>query len=90
MQISDDELLGLYPDRFRTMTAACRGRYSNFKENDVFGEHLRTMKANPTITRERYLDPSRPQSSSTYLYNIDAVFQYLDEFYEVRTDQRAS
>ena len=85
VRISDEELLEMFPDTFDSMRNACRNRYQNFKQNAIFNQHLRAMKANPRIVSKRSLDPQSATSQSKFFYNIDAVFQYLDEFY-VRQD----
>ena len=84
--ISDDELLELYPDTFDDMVEACGNRYQDFKRNADFNHHLRTMKADPEIAKQRHLNPSRPSSASQWFYNVAKVFDHLDEVYSVRGD----
>ncbi len=86
VRISDDELLELYPATYDSMVEACGNRYQDFKRNANFRLHLRTMKADPEIARQRHLNPSRPSSVSQFFYNVAKVFDYLDEVYFLHDD----
>ena len=86
VRISDDELLELYPDTYDSMVQACRNRYQDFKQDADFRHHMRTMKADPEIAKERHLNPIRPSSTSQFFYNVAKVFEYLDEVYSISND----
>ena len=81
VSVSDDEALGYYSAAYADVIVACKERYTDFVKNSQFDKLMKFVKADAECAYERKLNPNRPRSATTFLYNLDAAFGKLDGFY---------
>ena len=73
VSISDDELLKQYPLQYADVSAKCRKRIPDFKQNRKFNDKMKTLKSNPKYAFVRHLNPKNTGSSKVTLYSEAAV-----------------
>ena len=85
VQLSDEEFRDRYPAPYKkSLIPALNNRYVDFKRGPGFNDHMREVNDDPRCAYTRLLNPSNPKSSSQRFYNLQAVFEVLDEHYTLR------
>ena len=82
-RLTDDEALARYPASYSDLTTRCALRYRNFKQNQHFNDLMRKIKEDANCAHQRKLDPRNDASSTKVYYNLEFVFEKLDEEYEM-------
>jgi hypothetical protein len=80
LRLSEDQFKARYPLTYATLTQGCRGRYSDFVENQSYHKLRKSLKGNPKYCLTRHLDPDNPRSPKQERYSR-AIFTELDKQY---------
>lgn len=81
--LSDDAMRIRFPLTYKEIAIKCKERYSNFKQNKDFNDHMKVVKHNPHLAHERKLDEKNPKSAKTTFYSTN-IWQELDKYYKKR------
>lgn len=81
--LSEEDIRKRYPWTYEDLLKKTKVRYSNFKQNKKFYEHLQEVKSNPKLHYERKLDPNNPKSPTKPFYSTN-VWKVLDKYYSKR------
>lgn len=81
--LSDDAMRIRFPLTYKEVVTKCKERYSNFKQNNDFNDHMKVVKHNPHLAHERKLDEKNPKSAKTTFYSTN-IWQELDKNYQKR------
>ena len=80
VQLTEQQFKDRYPLTYAELTAECRARYSDFKENSTYHDIRKPLKADPKYCRIRRLDPDNPKSTGKAWYSR-SIFTVLDQHY---------
>lgn len=80
INLTDEEISQRFPLSYRQIQQQCSERYSDFKSNKDFNQHMTEVKRNSKIAHKRSLNPKNPKSPQTTIYN-GGVFAVLDRYY---------
>lgn len=79
---SEEETLRNYPNDYYEVIAIFKKRYKDFKQNNKFHDHMRSLKAEgEKYCKVRRLDPDNPNSINKTFYH-NRVIDKFDEWYE--------
>lgn len=79
---SEEDVLKKYPHDYHELLQILKTRYTNFKQNKVFHDQMRTLKAEgERYCKLRRLDPDNPKSISKTFYH-NRVIDKFDMWYE--------
>ena len=81
VSISDDEALKTFPTSYNELVEKCRGRYSDFKQNQQFHSAMKEINEDPKCTYERRLDFTTEKSTKKRFYNLEQTLGKLDKEY---------
>lgn len=87
VNLSEDHIAELYPLTYTEIADACRNRYVNFSQNQVFIDLMKNVKKDPIMSYGRRLNPKSKGEPDKYLYS-NKVFEYLDNKYKLRIHKR--
>ena len=80
--LSEEDALKNYPHDYYELLEILKTRYTNFKQNKVFHDQMRTLKAEgERYCKLRRLDPDNPKSISKTFYHNRVIDQF-DQWYE--------
>lgn len=79
--MEEKDILSHYSSSYADLVSACKRRYSDFKRNSAFYAIKATFDADPACCHERRLNPNRKGGIIKRFYNLDAVFNLMDEVY---------
>ncbi len=80
--LSEEDALKNYPHDYYELLEILKARYTNFKQNKVFHDQMRTLKAEgERYCKLRRLDPDNPKSISKTFYHNRVIDQF-DQWYE--------
>ncbi len=80
--LSEEDALKNYPHDYNEILEILKNRYSNFKQNKVFHDQMRTLKAEgERYCKVRRLDPDNPKSINKTFYHNRVIDQF-DQWYE--------
>lgn len=80
--LSEEDALKNYPHDYHELLEILKARYTNFKQNKVFHDQMRTLKAEgERYCKLRRLDPDNPKSISKTFYHNRVIDQF-DQWYE--------
>ncbi|MDT0576693.1 DUF3644 domain-containing protein [Croceicoccus sp. F390] len=66
--------------RYHHLIKILKERYSNFKQNKKFHTIMSSVKSDRKLCYERYLDPSKKQSSKKSFFNPNAIKIFDEEY----------
>ena len=80
VELTEENIKSKFPWSYKEMTARCRTRYSDFKQDTKYNGLVRDIKLNKKlcVTRPLYFD--NPKSQKTYYYSSN-VLQFFDKYY---------
>lgn len=80
--LSEEDALKNYPHDYHELLEILKARYTNFKQNKVFHDQMRTLKSEgERYCKLRRLDPDNPKSISKTFYHNRVIDQF-DQWYE--------
>lgn len=83
VQLTEEHLKDKYPFNYKTLTAMCSTRYSDFICNNKYHAVRNTLKADRRYCHVKKLDPDNPRSAKQEWYSL-AVFNVLDRHYTIK------
>ena len=79
--IAEDDIRKQFPWEYAELTRRLKERYSDFLQNANYHEIRRPLEDNDKFCRIRYLDPTKPKTSTNKkFYNPNIVFEF-DQHY---------
>ncbi|ATD29086.1 DUF3644 domain-containing protein [Vibrio cholerae] len=79
---SEEDALKNYPHDYNELLDILKARYTNFKQNKVFHDQMRILKAEgERYCKVRRLDPDNPKSINKTFYHNRVIDQF-DQWYE--------
>lgn len=79
---SEEDALRSYPHTYADLLEIFKKRYSNFKQNQVFNEKMRSIKSEgEAYCKVRRLEPENPKSLSKRFYH-SRIIEKFDTWYE--------
>lgn len=85
IMLSEEDALKNYPHDYYELLEILKFRYTNFKQNKVFHDQMRTLKAEgERYCKVRRLDPTNPNSINKTFYHNRVIDQF-DQWYEKAT-----
>lgn len=85
--LSEDHIAELFPLTYTEVAEACRKRYANFSQNQIFIDLMKNVKKDPVMSCGRRLNPKSKGEPDKYLYS-NSIFEYLDKYYKQRKYKR--
>ncbi|MFA0159456.1 DUF3644 domain-containing protein [Vibrio sp. 10N.261.46.A3] len=80
--LSEEDALKNYPHDYNELLDILKDRYTNFKQNRVFHDQMRTLKGEgERYCKVRRLDPDNPKSINKTFYHNRVIDQF-DQWYE--------
>ncbi|GAB3528549.1 DUF3644 domain-containing protein [Photobacterium alginatilyticum] len=80
--LSEEDSLKNYPHDYHELIDILKARYTNFKQNSIFHDQMRTLKAEgERYCKVRRLDPDNPKSINKTFYHNRVIDQF-DQWYE--------
>ena len=83
VQLSDTQIVELYPWTFDDLVSFCKEQYLDFKQNSSFYDVLKQLKLKPECAFNRRLDPNNTHTISQWRYNPTTTANFLGERYIV-------
>ena len=80
VSLSEENMSQRFPWRWKTVIDKCKTRYSNFKQDRKMKEIFKKIQANPKLSYQRRLYPTKP-APMTYFYSNN-VFSEFDKYYD--------
>ena len=80
IKLSEENISKRFPYTYKALTAACRKRYSDFKQVKKFNDIMKNIKMNDKLCHTKTLYPNNPKAQKSYHYSTN-VFQELDKYY---------
>lgn len=80
VELTEENIKSKFPWSYKEVTARCRTRYPDFKQDSKYNGIVRDIKLNKKlcVTRPLYFD--NPKSQKTYYYSSN-VLQFFDNYY---------
>lgn len=80
IKLSEENINKRFPYTYTNLTAACKKRYSNFKQDRKFNDIMKNIKMNDKLCHTKTLYPNNPNAQKSYHYSSN-VFKELDKYY---------
>ena len=84
VRLTDEQILAKYPWDYKTLTAKCTKRYSDFKRDKKYHRIRKPLEADPRFGTIRFLDPGNPKSQKKPFFNPN-ILKELDKYYTKKT-----
>jgi hypothetical protein len=81
----EEDIRQRYPLDYKTLTAKCQSRYSDFKVNPKYHDIRKKIASDARYGTMRYLDPQK-QSGSRKPYFSEGILSELDKHYTKKVD----
>ena len=76
VQLTEENIRERYPWDYRTLTAKCRQRYADFKENSQYHGIRKGLENDQRDSRRRLLDPDNPNGTSKVFFNPNILGEF--------------
>ena len=86
VNLSDDEIIKIYPYTYQEVCDRCRAEIADFKQGKVFNLIMSSLKGNSSFAYTRKLNPQKAQSTKTILYSptiIDEIKRQYESYHSV-------
>lgn len=81
VRMTVEEAMERFPTRYFDLITLLRSRYTDFKQNQQFNDHMKIVNADPQCAFERLLDPLMATGQKKRFYSPQAVFEHFDSHY---------
>lgn len=81
VRLTEDQIRERYPWDYKELTARCRERFQDFKENKKYHQLRKKLESDPRFAYVRRLDPDNPKSSKKTFYNPNILGE-LEKHYK--------
>jgi len=72
--LSEDSVFSeLFTEGYFDLAGAAKKRFSDFKINHVFHDHMKEIKKDPNLARNRLINPQNPNGQSQTFYSKGAI-----------------
>lgn len=78
--LSEEDIRKRYPWTYQDLIKQSKARYSDFKTNKTFHQHLKEIKLDSKLHYNRKLDPDNPKTQAQSFYSTN-VWKILDNYY---------
>src|SRR5699024_762620 len=68
VNLSDDEIIKVYPLTYKDVCERCKAEITGFKQNNEFNKILSELKSNAVFAHIRKLNPQSKKSAKTTFY----------------------
>ena len=79
--ISEDDIRKQFPWEYAELTRRLKERYSDFLQNAKYHEIRKPLEENDKFCRVRYLDPTKPKSSTKKRFYNPNIVSQIDQHY---------
>ena len=73
VNLSDEEIMKIYPLSHKDVCERCRKEIVNFKQNNDFNKLIATLKLDSTFAYTRKLNPQSKKSAKTTFYSENVI-----------------
>ena len=73
VNLSDDEILKIFPLTYKDICNRCKTEIAGFKQNNEFNKIMAELKNNPVLAYERKHNPQSKKSAKTTLYSENII-----------------
>ena len=80
VNLSDEEILRIYPYTYQDVCDHCRKEVANFKQNKKFNTIMSSLKKDITYAYTRKLNPKNVKSTKTTLYSPQIIEEIKKEY----------
>lgn len=82
INLSDEEIIKIYPLTYKAVCERCKKEIVGFKQNNEFNNILSKLKSSSTFAHTRKLNPQSKKSATTTLYT-EKVIQEIKKQYSI-------
>ncbi len=79
--IAEDDIRKQFPWEYAELTRRLKRRYYNFLQNAKYHKIRKPLEEDSRFCRVRYLDPTKPQTSSKKKYYNPNILSEFDQHY---------
>lgn len=80
VNLSDDEIVKIYPYTYREICERCRAEIPNFKQGKKFNSIMSSLKGNNAFAYTRKLNPQKAKSTKTVLYSPKIIDEIKHQY----------
>lgn len=80
VNLSDDEIVKIYPYTYREICERCRAEIPNFKQGKKFNSIMLSLKGNNAFAYTRKLNPQKAKSTKTVLYSPKIIDEIKHQY----------
>jgi len=80
VSLTEENIRQKFPWSYQDVINKCKSRYSDFKQNQDFNNHMKDIKRNNKLCNERLLYPGNPKSGRAFFYSSN-VLKTFDTIY---------
>ncbi len=73
VNLSDEEIVKIYPLTYKDVCERCKSEVQGFKQNQEFNKVISTLKNNSVFAHTRKLNPQNKKSAKTTLYSENII-----------------
>lgn len=81
VNLSDDEIIKVYPLTYKDVCERCKAEITGFKQNNEFNKILSELKSNAVFAHIRKLNPQSKKSAKTTFYAEDIIEEIKKKHY---------
>lgn len=80
VNLSDDEIVEIYPYTYKEVCERCRAEIHDFKKGEKFNLIMKSLKGNNAFAFTRKLNPQNAKSPKTVLYSPDIIVEIKHQY----------
>ena len=84
--LTEEDIRGRYPWDYKTLTARCKERYTDFSANQQYHQIRKGLETDKRYSHRRFLDPGNTKSAKKTFFNPNIMSEF-DKYY---TKQKSS
>lgn len=84
VNLSDEEIIKIYPFTYKDVCERCKAEIAGFKQNNDFNKILAELKSNSSFAHTRKLIPQSKKSAKTTFYSVSIINEIKKRYSEMK------